>query len=168
MSSSASAAPPPADPPLAPTADLRKPEAIAALPAEWPEPPDTTAPHARASTLETFDCGARYGKLRARLVALAEKREACRRAAARAKALRELAGGLREPGVNVQGSLVTRDGELRRELERLVVLCARLKGKVEAEGGVGDWGGGDGEDGMVTEEDMGMGIGRGMGKRVRA
>ena len=146
------------------TADLRAAATIAALPAQWPEP-GRNDPPARPSSLEAFDRGARYGKLRARAAALAEKKEAARGAAARARALAGLAAGLRAPGERVQGSLVTRDGALRRELERLVVLCARLRGRVEAEGAeAGGGGAGEGEE-RVTDEEMGMGVGRGMGRK---
>ena len=44
--------------------------------------------------------------------------------------MKELLSPLEEPKVNVQHNLVTRDGELGKELERMKILLARVGGKL--------------------------------------
>ncbi|MCJ1391983.1 hypothetical protein MMC18_004850 [Xylographa bjoerkii] len=108
-------------------ADLREDGAIGALPDEWPEEEGEAADE---SGLEAFAEAARYKQLRARLVALSEARAAQRVKLAQAEQLRELLRPFERARENVQPNLVTRDGELARELERMKVLMARVGGKI--------------------------------------
>jgi hypothetical protein len=129
---------------------------IDSLPAEWPDEPEqpvTSSPAnatsrgarrsgastansnrksnaSRASGLETFAEGARYKQLHARLLALQERRAQARKRVSQAKKLRDMLRPFEDPANNIQGNLVTRDGELGRELEKMVVLSARVGGKL--------------------------------------
>ncbi|KAI0018624.1 kinetochore Sim4 complex subunit Fta4 [Xylariomycetidae sp. FL0641] len=119
--------------------DLANPTTIAALPATWPSPRETQQHPTEA---------ARYAALASSLKSLAARRAAATERVAR---LRRMAGllapftsssdpndddddgaykqeGERDPGV--QPNLVTRDGALERELERMRVLLVRVAGRV--------------------------------------
>ncbi|MCJ1430993.1 hypothetical protein MMC27_000343 [Xylographa pallens] len=106
-------------------ADLTRDEAILSLPDEW-----AAEDSADASGLEDFAEAARYKQLRARLVALSEARAAQRVRLAQAERLRELLRPFERPMENVQPNLVTRDGELAQEVERMKVLMARVGDKM--------------------------------------
>ncbi|MCJ1386890.1 hypothetical protein MMC17_010018 [Xylographa soralifera] len=121
--------------------DLRDDEAILALPDEWAAE-DT----ADVSGLEGFADGARYKQLRARLIALSEARAAQRVKLAQAERLRELLRPFERALENVQPNLVTRDGELAREVERMKMLMARVGDKI---------GGGEGRRGVEHAEELG-------------
>ncbi|MCJ1399639.1 hypothetical protein MMC11_002841 [Xylographa trunciseda] len=105
--------------------DLRDDEAIHALPDEWPEEDS-----ADASGLEMFAEAARYKQLRARLVTLSGARAAQRAKLAQMQQLRELLRPFERAQETVQPNLVTRDGELAREVERMKVLMARVGDKI--------------------------------------
>ncbi|MCJ1318113.1 hypothetical protein MMC15_003440 [Xylographa vitiligo] len=105
--------------------DLRSDEAILALPVEWAD-----GDGADASGLEGFAEAARYKQLRARLVALSEARTVQRVELAQAEGLRELLRPFNRAREKVQPNLVTRDGELAREVERMKVLVARVRDKM--------------------------------------
>lgn len=68
----------------------------------------------------------RYEQLQARLVALSAERQALRRKSAQYKHLQQLLEPFKDPQVNVQPNLVTKDGELGKELDRMRVLIARV------------------------------------------
>jgi hypothetical protein len=74
----------------------------------------------------------RYATLRKRLVEAARRRDAQRRRAEGYRGLKKLVEPLESARENVQPNLVTKDGELSRELDRMRVLCARVAA------GVGD------------------------------
>ena len=61
---------------------------------------------------------------------LTERRRDAKERLAQAKQLQELLKPLENPRENFQGSLVTRDGELGKELERMKILLARVGGKL--------------------------------------
>ncbi|KAL9121059.1 MAG: hypothetical protein Q9187_002387 [Circinaria calcarea] len=105
--------------------DLRDADVIASLPDEWPQ--DISQ---EDSQLEAFAESARYKKLHARLTALAEKRQAQERKSAQYKQFQHLLEPFKDPLVNIQPNLVTEDGELQRELEKMKVLMARVSEKV--------------------------------------
>ena len=67
-----------------------------------------------------------YTALRARLASSMDKRDAQRRRLEQYKTLRGMLGPFERPKENVQPNLVTRDGEMARELERMRVLIARV------------------------------------------
>ena len=84
----------------------------------------------------------RYKQLRARLAALSEARAAQRVKMAQAERLRELLRPFERAMENVQPNLVTRDGELAREVERMKVLMARVGDKMagwEGRGAESGW-----------------------------
>lgn len=68
----------------------------------------------------------RYQQLQARLVALDARRQAQKQELARYRQLQQLLEPFRDPQVNVQPNLVTKDGELKTELDRMRVLIARV------------------------------------------
>ncbi|MCJ1472668.1 hypothetical protein MMC13_001317 [Lambiella insularis] len=112
---------------IARDSDLRDHETILTLPEEWAQE-DTED----ASGLEQFAESSRYKQLRSRLVALSEKRAAQQAKLAQMRQLRQLLQPFRRPLENIQPNLVTKDGELARELERMKVLMARVRGKIES------------------------------------
>lgn len=73
----------------------------------------------------------RYGELQRRLTELQVQREAARNKILRYKHLQTLLIPFKNPQVSVQPNLVTKDGELGRELDRMRILIARVTGKVE-------------------------------------
>jgi hypothetical protein len=74
---------------------------------------------------------ARYRTLYDRLTSLAEQRDQQQQRLARYKQLQTLLEPFANAQENIQPNLVTRDGELGRELERMRILLARVTGRVE-------------------------------------
>ncbi|KAI4592668.1 hypothetical protein KJ359_010570 [Pestalotiopsis sp. 9143b] len=100
--------------------DLTTDEAISALPPTW----DSHRPEqAEADPTEA----ARYEALQDRLRALSAQRAEAR---ARVERLRQMQALLRPFEANVQENLVTRNGEIEKELERMRVLLVRVAGRV--------------------------------------
>ncbi|KAK6223258.1 hypothetical protein LQW54_000375 [Pestalotiopsis sp. IQ-011] len=100
--------------------DLTTDEAISALPPTW----DSLRPEqAEADPTEA----ARYEALQDRLRALSAQRA---EAKARVERLRQMQALLRPFEANVQENLVTRNGEIEKELERMRVLLVRVAGRV--------------------------------------
>lgn len=100
--------------------DLTTEEAISALPPTW----DSHRPEqAEADPTEA----ARYEALQDRLRALSAQRAEAR---ARVERLRQMQALLRPFETNVQENLVTRNGEIEKELERMRVLLVRVAGRV--------------------------------------
>lgn len=91
----------------------------------------------------------RYALLRRKLGAAIRRRDEQRGRLEGYRVLREVIGGLEAARENVQPNLMTRDGELGRELERMRVLCARVAARVG---------------GVVSQRE---GLGEGMGDRER-
>ncbi|KAL2431789.1 hypothetical protein ABEF95_013868 [Exophiala dermatitidis] len=71
-----------------------------------------------------------YTTLREELVETARKRDALRQKLARYRHLQSLLEPLDDPQTNIQPNLVTRDGELGKELDRTRILLARVTGRV--------------------------------------
>jgi hypothetical protein len=63
---------------------------------------------------------------------LDERRKEVREKVARYKRLKEMLGPFERATETVQPNLVARDGELEKELEKMRLLVARVRGRVEA------------------------------------
>jgi DNA-binding SARP family transcriptional activator len=72
----------------------------------------------------------RYQQLRARLLELDLQRQKQQRCLAQYKQLEVLLTAFKDPSKNIQPNLVTRDGELGQELDRMRMLVARVAGRV--------------------------------------
>lgn len=72
----------------------------------------------------------KYNDLRAHLLELGRARDALRQKVAQYRHLRTLLEPLDNPQANIQPNLVTRDGELSVELDRMRILLARVTGRV--------------------------------------
>ncbi|KAI9866097.1 MAG: hypothetical protein M1813_001658 [Trichoglossum hirsutum] len=99
--------------------DLRQPENIARLPEQWPDEEG-----------EENDNLGRYEGLYDSLTSLSEKIYARRQRLAQFKRLQQLLKPFENPQENIQPNIVTRDGELGRELDRMRILMARVAGRV--------------------------------------
>ena len=73
----------------------------------------------------------RYSELRQDMIDVSHKRDVLNMRLARYEEMKQLIAPLDEPQKNVQQNLVTRDGELSRELDRMRVLLARVTGRVK-------------------------------------
>ncbi|OTB02777.1 hypothetical protein M426DRAFT_24385 [Hypoxylon sp. CI-4A] len=115
-------------------ADFASDEVIASLPSTWDL---HSAPQAEANPPEAN----RYADLAASLTLLSARRKEARSRLDRLRRMRDLLGpftsapnsttGQGEAGLDkVQSNLVTRDGELEKELERMRVLLVRVAGRV--------------------------------------
>ena len=71
-----------------------------------------------------------YYNLRQRLILLSTKRDAAREKVHRYRKLQDLLRPFENVQEDVQPNLVTKDGELARELERMRVLLARVQGRM--------------------------------------
>ena len=72
----------------------------------------------------------RYARLRAQLVALSERRDGSRRKLQSYEKMKELLEPYEDPQKNIQPNLVTKDGELSKELDRMRVLLARVNARM--------------------------------------
>lgn len=113
---------------------------IAMLPEEWPEDGDEDrsklekfgeSKRSGPSTARLLSLGSylgiyRYQQLQARLVALNAKRQAQEDQLVQYKQLQQLLEPFKDPQTNVQPNLVTKDGELGKELDRMRILMARV------------------------------------------
>jgi hypothetical protein len=105
---------------LSPSFFVATDQAIAILPQTW----DAHRPaEADANPLEAR----RYADLQSSLASLSARRAAAR---ARVERLRHMKGLLGPFNGNVQENLVTRNGEVEKELERMRVLLVRVAGRV--------------------------------------
>ncbi|MCJ1350812.1 MAG: hypothetical protein MMC33_000793 [Icmadophila ericetorum] len=98
---------------------------IAKLPEEWPEGEEE----------EDMDTGAerdKYAQLRSQLSTLSEKEQELRRKTTIYKQLLQMLLPIKDPKNNIQPNLVTKDGELGKELEKMKVLMVRLGEKVKS------------------------------------
>ena len=75
---------------------------------------------------------ARYQELTETLKSLDERRKAIREKVAGYKRLKEMLEPFERATETVQPNLVARDGELEKELEKMRLLVARVRGRVEA------------------------------------
>ncbi|EEA25710.1 hypothetical protein TMatcc_006059 [Talaromyces marneffei ATCC 18224] len=74
----------------------------------------------------------RYKLLYERLVALDNKRQEKQRQLAQYKQLEALLEPFKNPQENIQPNLITRDGELVREIDKMRMLVARVAGRVNS------------------------------------
>ncbi|KAJ9608266.1 hypothetical protein H2200_007254 [Cladophialophora chaetospira] len=77
----------------------------------------------------------RYTQLLEGLVELSQKRESLNKKLAQYRHLKKLMEPLNEPQKNVQPNLVTRDGELSQELDKMKALLARVAASAGKAGG---------------------------------
>lgn len=89
---------------------------IEQLPEEWSEEAELKAP----------EQAAKFKALQQRLTQLSEKRRLAREKVEQCKALKELVDPFGEDG-GVQGNLVTKNGEVEQELERMRRLMLRVE-----------------------------------------
>ncbi|POR34796.1 Uncharacterized protein TPAR_05022, partial [Tolypocladium paradoxum] len=104
--------------------DLVEDSAIDALPDSWPSDRDVDSYPMEAK---------RYAETVARLTQLSEQRKALRQRVDKLRRLKATVEPLRTTdgtGAGVQENLVTRNGPLEKELERMRVLLARVAGRV--------------------------------------
>lgn len=67
-----------------------------------------------------------YQELRGRLLEMSQKRDELKRRVAQYQQLQKALDPLQDPVANIQPNLVSRDGELSQELDRMRVLMARV------------------------------------------
>ena len=101
---------------------------IAKLSREWPEEDTMDREPGNDDKVERE----RYTELRSRLSTLSEKEQDQRRKIIMYKRLLEMLRPFQEPKVNIQPNLVTKDGELGKELEKMKVFTVRLAEKVKS------------------------------------
>ncbi|OHE90591.1 hypothetical protein CORC01_14117 [Colletotrichum orchidophilum] len=103
--------------------DLSEENAVRLLPLTWPAERDAT----------TFPMEVkRYAELAGRLKTLAEQRQRVKARVERLRRMKALLDPFRieDAGAGVQENLVTRDGEVEKEMEKMRVLLARVGGRV--------------------------------------
>ncbi|RYP03723.1 hypothetical protein DL764_004947 [Monosporascus ibericus] len=101
--------------------------AIASLPPTWDQHPSA----ARASQAESHPLEARrYADLATQLAALASRRRESRERVDRLRRMQALLAPFADAAQQVQPNLVTRNGEVEKELERMRVLLVRVAGRV--------------------------------------
>ncbi|OIW29023.1 hypothetical protein CONLIGDRAFT_633237 [Coniochaeta ligniaria NRRL 30616] len=103
--------------------DLAESEVIESLPPTWESEQDVNAHPMEAK---------RYSELVSRLQELNERKRQAESTVARLRQMRDLLEPFQadEDGRGVQENLVTRDGEVEKELERMRMLLARVGGRV--------------------------------------
>lgn len=105
-------------------ADLTDADAVQSLPGEQ----NDLYLHAdHAASAEHVEA---YQKLRNRLLTLTAQRDEKRKKLAQYQQLQRLLVPFEDPQTNIQPNLVTRDGELGKELDRMRVLLARVTSRV--------------------------------------
>lgn len=77
----------------------------------------------------------RYQELQSRLIELGLRRKQALEKVERYKALKELLKPFEEPKNTIQPNLVTKDGELGKELDKMRILMARVSRRIQ---GLGD------------------------------
>jgi len=115
---------------------------IAKLPEEWEDDDASEADLLRYVTntchvhytLMRANTPYRYRKLQTRLSDLDAKRTEQQQRLAQYKHLQSLMEPLKDPQVNVQPHLVTKDGELSKELDKMRSLLARVAGRINEAG----------------------------------
>ena len=116
-----------------------------------------------------------FTTLQQRLKTLNERRRQAKERVERCQALRNLLDPFADPEENVQANLITKGGEVERELERMKMLLLRVERGVGGLGGLGGLGErrrrvdgeeGDGMEGLEWEEGQ-DGDGDGDGKVLR-
>lgn len=105
-----------------------------------------------------------YATAHANLASLAARRTAAQNRLAQLQSLRKLLVPYQNPQTNIQPNLVTRNGELGKELDRMRILLARVTGAIQQHSRGrpngdenGELGDGEGLSGAtVTEMDVGQ------------
>ncbi|KAK2807964.1 hypothetical protein FQN50_005206 [Emmonsiellopsis sp. PD_5] len=134
--------------------DLTSSRTISRLPEEW------RGDHDDADDDDVNeDEKMRYTTLHHRLTTLSAQRAHHQARLAQYKQLQELLQPFREPQTTIQPNLVTRDGELGQELDRMRMLVAKVTGRVRGgsgrvEGGFEEGGGHGEEDGEEEDVDV--------------
>ncbi|OQU97661.1 hypothetical protein CLAIMM_03556 [Cladophialophora immunda] len=80
------------------------------------------------------DNGIRYTRMREELLSLSQQRDALKGRLAQYRHLQRLTEPLREPQVNIQPNLITRLGELEKQMGRTGVLVDRVTARLEEMG----------------------------------
>lgn len=104
--------------------DLAADDAIESLPPSWPTERDITSNPAEAE---------RYEEIVLRLSQLSERRRGLRQRVEKLRRVKAAVEPLRESDTDdsgIQDNLVTRDGPVEKELERMRALLARVTGRV--------------------------------------
>ncbi|KAK6602973.1 hypothetical protein H4I95_06910 [Botrytis cinerea] len=106
-------------------ADYRLSSNIEKLPEEWSEEAETKAPKQAA----------KYKELQSKLLGLNDKRKAAKEKLEQCKAAKKLLGPFDQAEKNIQENIVTKNGEIEKELERMRMLMLRVeRGIVGLEG----------------------------------
>lgn len=95
---------------------------IQALPSSWDD--ETQSQRAPEKSKK-------YEELHSKLLELQQRRKEALEKVEKYKALKELLKPFEEPKSMVQPNLVTKDGELGRELDRMRILMARVGGRIQ-------------------------------------
>lgn len=112
-------------------ADLSTSAGLASLGADWADIlPPSAAEQQDEGGAEDEAQAQRYSDLFGQLTALARQRDEAQAALQRYRRLRELLQPYEEPQTRIQPNLVTKDGELGRELERMRALLARVTARM--------------------------------------
>ncbi|KIV81053.1 hypothetical protein PV11_08505 [Exophiala sideris] len=109
-------------------ADLTDVSAIEALPETYEDL--YLRPEHEADAEADTSHGETYTAMREELLELAHERDVLRQRLSKHKYLQRLLEPLEDPQTSIQPNLVTRDGEMSRELDRMRVLLARVTAKV--------------------------------------
>ncbi|KAH8808023.1 kinetochore Sim4 complex subunit Fta4 [Xylogone sp. PMI_703] len=126
-------------------ADYTKDHIIAQLPTSWSEEAESRAP----------EQAARYKELQQRLVELSEKRRVARERVERYKGLREALSPFAGTEAGLQSNLITRDGEVEKELERMKMLMVRVERGLSGLEKKDDEEGEEEDDGMEIDGEFG-------------
>ncbi|KAL4986199.1 kinetochore Sim4 complex subunit Fta4 [Aspergillus falconensis] len=96
----------------------------------------------------------RYKRLREHLANLDKQRQQRRRRLDQLRLLQHLLEPFREPQTNVQPNLITKDGELVRELEKMRMLVARVSGRIAQSQAASNDGGSDASYVLASEQKL--------------
>jgi len=97
-------------------------------------PEDYVDLHLHPDHVHLDEQASEYKILREHLLELSQERDALKRRVAQYQHLYEMLDPLQDPVANVQPNLVTRDGELSQELDRMRVLLARVSASLAETG----------------------------------
>lgn len=97
-------------------------------------PEDYADLHLHTDHLRQDDEGTQYKDSREKLLELGQERDALKKRVAQYQQLHKMLDPLQDPVANIQPNLVTRDGELSQELDRMRVLLARVSARLAETG----------------------------------
>ena len=101
------------------------PRIIQLLPASLADPDSADAEQILVDDMEA------YAATRSRLMEAYERQKSTNSRLEQLKALQQLLGPYKDPQKSIQPNLVTRNGELGKELDRMRVLLARVTGAIQ-------------------------------------